>query len=77
MPYGHVLRSGTTVIQHIYDTHFAGVTEVAAMRRRWQRLVGLLDRAGRPRSPHPLTVALTAAPRTGPVAAGHGPPVPR
>ncbi|WP_231928680.1 hypothetical protein [Micromonospora echinaurantiaca] len=45
VPYGHVLHSGTTVIQHIYDTHFAGVTEVAAMRRRWERLAGLLDPA--------------------------------
>ncbi|MFG2100049.1 hypothetical protein ACGFJ5_05540 [Micromonospora echinaurantiaca] len=40
-----MLRSGATVIQHIYDTHFAGVTEVAAMRRRWNRLAGLLDPA--------------------------------
>ncbi|MEV4545268.1 alpha-glucuronidase [Micromonospora echinaurantiaca] len=45
VPYGHVLRSGTTVIQHIYDTHFAGVTEVAAIRRRWERLAALLDPA--------------------------------
>ena len=29
VPYGHVLHSGDTVIQHIYDTHFAGVEEVA------------------------------------------------
>ena len=25
VPYGHVLHSGSTVIQHIYDTHFEGV----------------------------------------------------
>jgi alpha-glucuronidase len=36
VPYGHVLHSGTTVIQHIYDTHFAGVEEVEAMRERWR-----------------------------------------
>ncbi|WFE40864.1 alpha-glucuronidase [Micromonospora sp. WMMD998] len=40
VPYRHVLHSGRTVIQHIYDTHFAGVEEVAAMRRRWQALAG-------------------------------------
>jgi alpha-glucuronidase len=38
VPYGHVLRSGKTVIQHIYDTHFEGVERVAEMRRRWTEL---------------------------------------
>lgn len=38
VPYGHVLHSGSTVIQHIYDTHFAGADEAAAMRDRWRRL---------------------------------------
>ncbi|WP_246064202.1 alpha-glucuronidase [Nonomuraea longispora] len=37
VPYGHVLRDGATVIQHIYDTHFAGVEEVAESRRLWER----------------------------------------
>ena len=40
VPYGHVLHSGSTVIQHIYDTHFAGVEEVAAMRKRWAEVAG-------------------------------------
>ncbi|MFY1670298.1 alpha-glucuronidase [Plantactinospora sp. WMMB334] len=40
VPYRHVLRSGSTVVQHIYDTHFAGVEEVAEMRRRWERIAG-------------------------------------
>lgn len=40
VPYGHVLASGITVIQHIYDTHFAGVEEVVAMRARWQEITG-------------------------------------
>src|SRR6266542_1111529 len=31
VPYGHVLHDGSTVIQHIYDTHFAGAEEVARM----------------------------------------------
>ncbi|MEV4292405.1 alpha-glucuronidase [Nonomuraea bangladeshensis] len=47
VPYGHVLRSGSTVIQHIYDTHFAGVEEVSAMRAHWDKLdgSGLVDPA--------------------------------
>jgi alpha-glucuronidase len=40
VPYGHTLHSGVTVIQHIYDTHFAGVEEVLAMRARWAELAG-------------------------------------
>ncbi|TDC64112.1 alpha-glucuronidase [Micromonospora sp. KC207] len=45
VPYGHVLQSGSTVIQHIYDTHFAGVQQVAEMRQRWRRLAGVIDPA--------------------------------
>ncbi|MFV2022974.1 alpha-glucuronidase, partial [Micromonospora sp. LOL_023] len=43
VPYGHRLHGGSTVIQHIYDTHFAGADETVAMREQWQRLadVGL------------------------------------
>ncbi|GAA3203286.1 alpha-glucuronidase [Nonomuraea helvata] len=40
VPYGHVLQSGSTVIQHIYDTHFAGAEEVAEMRLLWEKLAG-------------------------------------
>ncbi|WP_433443956.1 alpha-glucuronidase [Nonomuraea sp. CA-141351] len=40
VPYGHVLHSGSTVIQHIYDTHFAGVEEVAESRLLWEKLAG-------------------------------------
>ena len=42
VPYGHVLNSGSTVIQHIYDTHFAGVEQVDAMARSWTGLAGLV-----------------------------------
>ncbi|MEV6301180.1 alpha-glucuronidase [Actinoplanes sp. NPDC051861] len=45
VPYGHVLHSGSTVIQHIYDTHFAGAERVAAMRDAWRETTGLLDPA--------------------------------
>ncbi|MFC6086016.1 alpha-glucuronidase [Sphaerisporangium aureirubrum] len=40
VPYGHVLRNGSTVIQHIYDTHFAGAEQVAEARSLWERLAG-------------------------------------
>ncbi|MCD7442974.1 alpha-glucuronidase [Streptomyces lincolnensis] len=40
--YGHLLHSGTTVIQHIYDTHFEGVEEVEAAREVWASLAGLV-----------------------------------
>ncbi|GAB3516693.1 alpha-glucuronidase [Phytohabitans suffuscus] len=39
-PYDHVLHSGSTVIQHIYDTHFAGAERTVEMRRLWERLAG-------------------------------------
>ncbi|MEE6259755.1 alpha-glucuronidase [Plantactinospora sonchi] len=45
VPYGHVLHSGSTVIQHIYDTHFAGVEQVTESRRRWAEIVDLVDPA--------------------------------
>lgn len=38
VPYSHVLHSGKTVIQHIYDTHFEGVDEVERQRIRWEAL---------------------------------------
>jgi alpha-glucuronidase len=57
VPYGHLLHSGATVIQHIYDTHFAGVLEAERIRALWtnpavealvdpalcQRIAGLLE----------------------------------
>ncbi|MFD5158155.1 alpha-glucuronidase [Streptomyces hawaiiensis] len=45
VPYGHVLKSGKTVIQHIYDTHFEGVEEVERARSVWASLAGLVDPA--------------------------------
>jgi alpha-glucuronidase len=42
VPYGHTLQSGSTVIQHIYDTHFAGAEAVARTRRDWERVAGLV-----------------------------------
>ncbi len=42
VPYDRRLRSGVTLIQHIYDTHFEGVEEVEAMIREWDALEGTL-----------------------------------
>ncbi|HWD81626.1 MAG TPA: alpha-glucuronidase [Kribbella sp.] len=38
VPYAHVLQSGSTVLQHIYDTHFQGYAEVEAMVARWRSI---------------------------------------
>lgn len=40
LPYAHKLRSGKTIIQHIYDTHFEGVEEVEEMIAEWRSLEG-------------------------------------
>lgn len=40
IPYTYVLKTGKTLIQHIYDTHFEGVEEVEAMREQWETLRG-------------------------------------
>ena len=41
--YDHVLSSGKTLIQHIYDTHFEGVEEVENMIELWKALEGKID----------------------------------
>lgn len=43
VPYGHVLHSGKTVIQHIYDTHFEGVEEAEEARRVWAGLADVVE----------------------------------
>ena len=45
VPYTHVLQSGKTLIQHIYDTHFAGVIDVENFIKKWSELEGLVDEA--------------------------------
>ena len=44
VPYRHVLKSGKTVIQHIYDSHYEGAGQAAAFVERWRALDGLIDR---------------------------------
>ncbi|HEY0864929.1 MAG TPA: alpha-glucuronidase family glycosyl hydrolase [Lacunisphaera sp.] len=43
VPYGHRLHSGRTVIQEIYDRHFAGVERVKGFLREWETLRGRID----------------------------------
>lgn len=40
VPYNFKLSSGKTLIQHIYDSHFDGVSEVEEMIESWKRLQG-------------------------------------
>ncbi|MCL6589367.1 MAG: alpha-glucuronidase [Firmicutes bacterium] len=43
VPYTHRLKSGETVIQHIYNTHFEGVEEAAGLKEKWLTLRGKID----------------------------------
>jgi alpha-glucuronidase len=43
VPYTHVLKSGKTVIQHIYDTHFTGAEEAEKLLDTWESLEGQVD----------------------------------
>jgi alpha-glucuronidase len=43
VPYTHVLHSGTTVIQHIYDSHYEGADSAAGYVRDWKSLAGRVD----------------------------------
>jgi len=43
LPYTHVLHSGKTVIQHIYDTHFEGYDEAEGLAEKWKSLKGKID----------------------------------
>ena len=38
VPYQHVLKTGKTLIQHIYDSHFEGVSEVEEMIALWEKI---------------------------------------
>lgn len=42
VPYTHVLHSGTTVIQHVYDSRFEGVERVERMVRAWDSVADLV-----------------------------------
>jgi len=43
VPYTNVLRSGRTVIQHIYDSHYEGAHAVEGYVHQWKSLKGRID----------------------------------
>lgn len=43
VPYTHRLKSGKTVIQHLYDSHYEGASAVENYVRQWRTLEGLVD----------------------------------
>jgi alpha-glucuronidase len=43
VPYTHVLHDGKSVIQYIYDSHYAGAEAVADYVQTWRRLKGKID----------------------------------
>jgi len=43
LPYTHMLKSGKTIIQHIYDTHFLGVEQVKEYIAKWELLRDKID----------------------------------
>ncbi|HLV10283.1 MAG TPA: alpha-glucuronidase, partial [Halanaerobiales bacterium] len=45
IPYTYKLKSGKTLIQHIYDTHFEGVEQVIKMKEEWKELKGRIAKS--------------------------------
>jgi alpha-glucuronidase len=45
VPYTFVLDSGKTVIQYLYDSHYAGAEQAAVLVEEWKSLHGLIDDA--------------------------------
>ena len=43
VPYTYKLHSGETVIQHIYDAHYAGAEQAKEFVHDWERLKGRID----------------------------------
>jgi alpha-glucuronidase len=43
VPYTYKLRSGKTVIQHLYDSHYEGTEAAEGYARRWRAVQGLID----------------------------------
>ena len=37
------MKSGLTLLQHIYNSHFQGVEEAAELQKTWDSLRGLVD----------------------------------
>ena len=45
VPYTFVLDSGKTVIQYLYDSHYAGAEQASTLVEEWKSLHGLIDDA--------------------------------
>lgn len=45
MPYSYRLKTGKTILQHIYDTHFEGADEAEVLLKDWKKLAGVIDPA--------------------------------
>ncbi|KAB8131066.1 alpha-glucuronidase [Gracilibacillus oryzae] len=43
VPYKYTLKSGKTVIQHIYDTHFLGYEQVEQLVQQWETMKDNID----------------------------------
>ena len=43
LPYTHVLHSGKTIIQYVYDSHYEGAERAAGYVRLWEALKGKID----------------------------------
>ncbi len=43
VPYTHVLHSGKTVVQHIYDSHYDGAEDAADFVSQWKTVEGHID----------------------------------
>jgi alpha-glucuronidase len=43
VPYTHLLKSGQTVIQHIYDVHYQGARDAVRLVQQWEALEGRID----------------------------------
>ena len=63
VPYDHVLHDGSTVIQHIYDSHFAGAEQAAKLADLWSAVPvkGLLCKAFHVRVADLLTEQIRSA----------------
>ena len=43
LPWDYLLANGNTLVQELYDLHYAGVEEVAGFREKWRSLHGKID----------------------------------
>jgi alpha-glucuronidase len=61
VPYAHRLKSGKTVIQHIYDSHFDGAVGARRLLETWLSLAGLVGKARFENVRHRLELQVASA----------------